>query len=63
MAAFPVRVLAVGSRVDDEVISRPSPTRVEVVAHEQALSSSLVELRRGLVEVRVGTFPEDTSTK
>eukprot|EP00959_Pyramimonas_sp_CCMP1952_P088299 1847319-Pyramimonas_sp.AAC.1 len=63
MTVFPVRVLGAGGRVNEEVITRLATTRVEVAAHEHASPSGPVKLRRGLVELQVETFPEDTSTK
>eukprot|EP00959_Pyramimonas_sp_CCMP1952_P437486 9159581-Pyramimonas_sp.AAC.1 len=59
-AAFPARVLGAGGRVDGEVVAGPAPARVKVVSHEGAPSSSLVKLRRGLVEARAQAFPKYT---
>eukprot|EP00959_Pyramimonas_sp_CCMP1952_P084562 1768808-Pyramimonas_sp.AAC.1 len=59
VTVFSVWALCIRGRVDDEVVTGPAPSRMEVVTHEQACSPGLVKLCRGLVGVWVQTFPGD----
>eukprot|EP00959_Pyramimonas_sp_CCMP1952_P001281 26121-Pyramimonas_sp.AAC.1 len=59
-ATPPIGTSGARGRVDYEAHTRPATARVKMASHEQPYARGLVEIRRGLADVRAETYPEDT---